>query len=251
MGRTAIDPTVFISYTGNLSSGSGQWHISFNIPHEGDHIETVFADSDLGAAVAAAESRLSNIPMPETRPMPTQRSTRTSRRNTASNLSPFNIDVPPSYKAATAGGLPKYDSVPESPYTSRLARPPALSTTAHPASSPQSASWDHSSSVSVSSGVSPSFSFTSCTRSRGHTTTARDARSSERRPLLQHNHNIHVTYNSINQPRQESRSTSEWGRRPQDEGTPLILQFLALVMLSAISWVIIVVITLPCTEASC
>ena len=158
-------------------------------------------------------------------------------------------DSPPSYEAATFTALPRYDSVPESPYSSRLIHPIVPHNIASSTSTEYSS---RSADRSIASAIRPKFATSSYMRNRGHTTRARNLSPSERRPLLQQDCAITITYDSINHPRRDSiRSTSEWGRRPQDEGTPLVLKFLALVMFSAIAWVIIVAITLPCTEAAC
>ncbi|KAI0095126.1 hypothetical protein BDY19DRAFT_988892 [Irpex rosettiformis] len=251
VGYTAEDSNVSVVYRYGNSIDSSQWHVTFSLVQDSNfRTEHVFADATLSAAVTVAEQCLSNIPTPDIV------SVRTRRNVSAGDIRDATIrlrgdgDSPPSYDATMSTDLPHYNSVPESPYSSRSMhsiRAPSWTTSS---TSPTSSdSLGYSTDVAVTSAIRPNLSFT-CTRNRGHISSVT---SSERRPLLQHDHSVHITYNAISHPRRDFRRSSPelWNRRSQDESTPLVLQFMALVMLSAISWVIIVVITLPCTEATC
>lgn len=244
----SADANVSVSYTYSSPPDCCKWHVAFTTPQNNEfRTENVFADSNLGVAVTVAERRLSNIPAPETGSMATREDVSIGDEHNARQGSGRIKDSPPSYETATSTVLPRYDSVPESPYSSRLMHPTVPHSIA-PSTSTGYPTMDRS----VTSAIRPNFAISSCMRNRGHTTRRHDSSPSERRPLLQQDCAITITYDSINHHHRDSRrSTSEWGRRPQDEGTPLVLKFLALVMFSAIAWVIIVAITLPCTEAAC
>ncbi|KAI0706160.1 hypothetical protein BC835DRAFT_1409787 [Cytidiella melzeri] len=238
-----------------------QWVVAFELLQGSSYATQVVADAHLGTAMTVAEQRLSDTPVIDFRPVPGQRDSNTSLTTPAPGS-----DNPPSYAAATSAQLPSYRSVVDATFTSSTIPPPAP----HLTSSVQS-SHRHSSVRSAYVSVAPSsymsLSATTPALSNHHGTrpTGYSAMSSERRPLLAPSPGAYInTYNAINNPTrmhipQSSSSrqalpspvTSLCPRSEDSQGTPLVLQFMALVMIAAISWVFIVVITLPCTETTC
>lgn len=252
----SVDSDISLAYTHD--GNTGQWEINFRLWQGSSYIKQVIMDADLRAAMNVAEQSVLS-----TRRRPTADSTdHTSGHDSAMRRSG---ESPPSYAAATAAHLPSYHAIVDA--TSRLTlgrleRSTPVTQSALPAYLPPG---NHAfTSVSVFSLSYPNF-----IPSSSHPRIVRpnitypahvhDSAPSERRPLLPQRPDIQITYNAINNPARVrigdgsgSSPVGTWDRGSEGgEGTPLVVQFMGLVTLAAICWVIIVVITLPCSEATC
>jgi hypothetical protein len=250
------DSDISLAYTHD--GHTGQWEIDFKLWQGSSYIKQAIVDADLRAAMSVAERSVLS-----TRESPTAESTdHNSRHESAVRRSD---ESPPSYAAATASHLPSYHAIIDAT-SRRIPRQPD-----HPASVTGSmlpaclfSENQAFTSFSVSSphypNPTPSSTYPHIIRPTIiYPNHVHDSVASERRPLLPQRSEIQITYNAINNPalvqvgdRPRSSPADRWDRGSEvGQGTPLVVQFMGMVLLAAICWIIIVVITLPCSEATC
>ncbi|KAI0347860.1 hypothetical protein BDW22DRAFT_1341122 [Trametopsis cervina] len=241
--------------------GHHKWRVTLTAWTGDDRTTRVITGDTVNAALFTLESSQFIISNPGARPSPAPSAFTSQNANTSGvhphGASLLHEDIPPSYDSATASEPPSYDSVLD---FVGVPTPHRESQNSAPTDQRDRVRPPLFGSVS-SSAMSRSMPPLRAPASPSPSAAARNGYlSPERRPLLQGPSNVNITYNSIRGPAYVRISpsselprpvTSSFDRYGEERSTPFMVHLMGLVLFSCISWVIISVILIPCTDTTC